>query len=193
MDTLGIIAILIALAAAVFAGLTWWNSKQTMRHHIIEDIRKDYRSLEMHHAVKTLWQFYKDCNKDEKDFVGEYLKILDKDEKKLSNLEEHQRVEAERSTIHYQRRLVSHFYQYVAALYDNKILTGDIVFKTWAEEDLRIIPNIIIPIEIKLHEIIHTQPLQPINVENLPSSLSVLYKLYGDSMRADYQRGKNHA
>jgi len=184
MNIPNVIAIIIALLAAAFAGLSWWNARQTTFHHVLADIRKDYLSPQMGYAVKTLWQFYNDCKKDGEDFVEKYCRILKEDKSRLSSLEEQQRVEAERSTLHYQRRLVSHFYQYVAALYaNNKRLLRGIVFRTWTEKDLRIIPNIIIPIEIKLREVIQTPPLQPFdeNALDKKDSLLVLYRLYRDS------------
>ena len=132
----------------------------------------------MHHAVKTLWQFYRE---HQENFIERYEEIRQEDEKRISSLEERRRVEAEQTTLHYQRRLVSHFYQYVAALRANGVLPKGIVYKTWSEEDLRIIPNIIIPIEIKLREVIQTPQLEPVDKDNLPDGLSVLYKLYTDS------------
>jgi hypothetical protein len=177
------IALGISIIALIFAILSWRTSKLTALHHVIEDIRKDYRSPEMHHAVKTLWEFYKDCKTKGEDFVIKYLQILKDDNDRLSRLEGHEKLKAERDTLHYQRRLVSHFYQYVAALYVNKILPGDVIFKTWIEDDLRIIPNIIIPIEIKLPEIIKTPEYQPINKQDIPWQLSPIYRLYMDSKK----------
>ena len=145
---MSVVALVIAVVAAMFAGLAWWNAKKTTLHHILEDIRKDYRSPEMYHAVKTLWQFYRECEDNHENFVEKYDELRKIDENRISGLEERQRVEAEQTTLHYQRRLVSHFYQYVAALRANGVLPKGIVYKTWTEENLRIIPNIIIPIEI---------------------------------------------
>jgi len=172
-------AIFISSLAVIFTGLIWWNARQATFYRLLADIRKDYLSPQMHYAVKTLWQFYRE---HQENFVERYEEIRQEDEKRISSLEERQRVEAEQSTLHYQRRLVSHFYQYVAALYaNNKRLLRGIIFKTWTEEDLRIIPNIIIPIEIKLGQVIQTPPRQPVDEHNLLDSLSALYRLYKDS------------
>jgi len=85
------------------------------------------------------------------------------DKKKISELNNQEdRIKVVQNTLHYQRRLVSHFYQHLAALYVNKILTKDIVYKNWSEADLRIIPEIIIPIENKLREVLHKPPLGPL-------------------------------
>ena len=178
---MSVAALIISILAVVIAGLVLCNSRQTTLHHVLEDIRKDYRSPEMYRAVKTIWEFYKDCQKNTKNFVDKYFEIFEEDNKKLAKLEENQRVKAEQSTLHYQRRLVSHFYQYVAALRSNRVLPGGIIYDTWAEEDLRIIPNILIPIETRLSQVVPTPPLQPIDEANLPRSLLPLYNLYKDS------------
>jgi hypothetical protein len=166
-----IIAIIISVGALAVAILSWLNSRRTTLHHILEDIRKDYRSPEMHSAVKRLWQFYRLWGKD---FVQRYEETRQEDEKQIPSLSAQNRIEAERNTLHYQRRLVSHFYQYVAALYVNGILPKGIVAKTWSEADLKIIPEILVPIENKLREVLNTPPLPPLNERNF--SPLVLYK-----------------
>ena len=93
---MSVIALIISIVAAVIAGLLWRTAKQTMRHHVLEDIRKDYRSPEMYHAVKTIWEFYKDCQKNKEDFVVKYFKIFEEDNKKLAKLEENQRCKSNR-------------------------------------------------------------------------------------------------
>ena len=177
---MSVLAIIISAVAVLFAWLTWQTAKRTMFHHVLEDIRKDYRSPEMHHAVKTMRDLYR-THRD--NFVEEYEKRRKKDDERISNLAEEKRVEAEAGTIHFQRRLVSHFYQYVAALYLNHILPKDLVFKTWSESDLRIIPEIIVPIETKLREVLNESPLPPLDEKNFPPLV-----LYSDSK--DYEAQK---
>ena len=179
-------ATIAAFAAAAAAVAAWKSAKatrqsakatqqaaeetqKTMLHHVLEDIHKDYRSPEMHSAVITLRHFYK---KHRETFVDKYEEIRKEDEKRMSSLDEEKRIEAER-TLHYQRRLVSIFYRHLAALYVDKILPKSIIFREWAESDLRIIPEIIVPIENKLREVLHTPPLPALD-ENCP--LLVLYR-----------------
>jgi hypothetical protein len=177
------IALGISIIALIFAILSWRTSKLTALHNVIEDIRKDYRSPEMHHAVKTLWEFFKDCRSKREDFVVRYFKILKDDNDRICKLNEDERIKAEKDTLHYQRRLVSHFYQYVSSLYVNKILPRNIIFKTWIEDDLRIIPDIIIPIEKKLPEIIKTPDYIPVDKKDFPLWLLPMHTLYEDSKK----------
>ena len=174
-------ALIISIVAVVFAGFLWWNARQTRRHHVIGELRKDYLSPQMFYAVKTVWEFHDKCEKDKSDFVEEYMKRFDEDKRRISSLDEQKRLKAEHSTLHYQRRLVSHFYQYVATLRAHGILPKDIVFGIWAEKDLRIIPKVIIPIEIRLKKEIKTSEAQLVNERELPNDLLPLYRLYADS------------
>ena len=174
MDSSNVIALISAIAATastLFAGCVWWIVKRTMIHQALLDVQKDYRSPQMQYAVRTLWQFYKEHGKEK--LVEKYEEIRDEEQIWILSLDKQERVEAEQSTLHYQRRLVSHFYQHLTALYVNKILPKDIVFSIWSEADLRIIPEILIPIENKLREVLHIPPLGPLD-ENC--SLLVLYK-----------------
>ena len=148
-----------------------------MIHHALEDVQKDYRSLEMLCAIERLWQLYR--NRGKKKLAEKYEEIRNEEEEWVSSLDKQKRVEAEQNTLHYQRRLVSLFYQHVAALYINKILPKGIVFKTWSETDLRIIPEIIVPIENKLREVLHTPPLPPLDENNYSPLI-----LYRDSKKS---------
>ncbi len=184
--TIGSIATAVAAIAAVVATITAWKSanasKATTLYHIIEDIRKDYRSSEMLLAVRTLHELYR---QHPDNFVEEYDNKRKEEEAQVNNLPREERVKAEQNTLHYQRRLVSHFYQYVATLYVEHILPPDIVFKTWAESDLKIIPDIIVLIENKLRQVLHTPPLPPLNKEE------PLLVLYRDSYNYELKRPKH--
>ena len=55
-----------------------------------------------------------------------------------------------KTTLHHKRRVVSHFYLHLANLYVNKILPKDVLYVGWSRGDLAIIPDILLPIELKL-------------------------------------------
>jgi hypothetical protein len=171
LDVIAFISAIAAIASALFARCVWRIVKKTMIHQALLDVQKDYRSAQMLYAVKTLWQFYEEHGKQK--IVKEYEEIRVEEQKRISLLDKQKRIEAEQSTLHYQKRLVSHFYQHLAALYVNKILPKDIVFSIWSEADLKIIPDILIPIENKLREVLHKPPIEPLN-ENC--NLLVLYR-----------------
>lgn len=165
------IAAIAAIASSLFAGCVWKIVKRTMIHQALLDVQKDYRSPQMHYAVRTLWDFYREHGEDM--FVEEYEKIRKKEDKWVSNKEKQKRIEFEQATLHYQRKLISQFYQHLATLYANGILSKDIIYSSWSEADLRIIPTILVPIENKLREVLFKPPLGSLD-ENC--NLLVLYR-----------------
>lgn len=170
------IAATAAIVSAVFVCFYWRVAKRAMIHQALLDVQKDYRSPQMLYAVRTLWQFYREHGKGK--FVEKYEEIRRSEEQWISTLDKQKRLEAEQTTLHYLRRLVSHFYQHLAALYVNGILPKAAVYEGWSEADLRIIPEILVPIENDLLKALHTPPLEPLD-ENC--SLLVLYR---DSKRS---------
>ncbi len=170
-NIIALVSVITAIASALFAGRVWWIAKRTMIHQALLEVQKDYRTPQMQYAVRTLWDFYREHGKDK--FVEEYDNRRKKEDKWVSDQEKQKRTESEKSTLHYQRRLVSHFYQHLAALYINKILPKDIVYSIWSEVDLRIIPEIIIPIENKLREVLFEKPVEPLDNN---CSLMILYR-----------------
>lgn len=166
-----LISAIAAAVSALFAAFVWGIAKRTMIHQVLLDVQKDYRSPQMLYAVRTCWEFY--GKQGRKKFVEKYEEIRNEEQRWILSLDKQKRIEAEQSTLHYQRRLVSHFYQHLASLYVNKILPKKIVYSIWSETDLRIIPEVLIPIENKLREVLHTPPLEPLDES---CSLSVLYR-----------------
>jgi len=170
-NVIALVSVIAAIASALFAGWVWWIAKRTMIHQALLDVQKDYRSPQMQYAVRTLWDFYRMYGKDK--FVEEYDKKRKEEDNWVSDQERQKRIEFEQATLHYQRRLVSHFYQHLAALYVNGILPKGIVYSNWSEADLRIILEILIPIENKLREVLFKPPLEPLDNN---CSLMVLYR-----------------
>ena len=140
-----LISVIAAVVSAVFARAVWQTARKAMLHQAILDVQKDYRSPEILYAVKTLWDFYREHGKDK--LVNKYNEKWKQDKEKILQMCEEEKFEAEKATLHYQRRLVSHFYRHLAALNINGILPEDIVYENWTETDLGIIPKIILPLD----------------------------------------------
>lgn len=163
------IMVVAAVASAIFAGTVWLTARKAMLHQALLDVQRNYRSGEMQYAIRTLWDFYKKEGK--KNFVEKYEAIRREDEQRISALPPEDRLRAEQATLHYQRRLVSHFYQHLASLHINGVLSRKILYTGWSERDLRIIPEVIVPIESRLpRELSGSPPLD----ENSP--LIILYR-----------------
>jgi len=147
-----IIMAIAALASAIFAAFVCLIVKKTLIHQALLDIHRDYRSHQIQYAIGILWQFYED---NKKTFVDKYDKIRSEEKEWISRLDKQQRIEAQKVTLHYQRKLVTDFYQHLANLYLNRVLPKKMIYKAWTEADLRIIPEVLIPIENKLREVLH--------------------------------------
>lgn len=174
---MSVIALIVSLAAAVFAGFAWWNARQMRLYQTLHDLQMEYRSGEMMDAVRTLWWQYEHVKRDESKLMALY--------------EEEYTKQAGPGSLHYKRRLVTHFYQHVAALYDKGMLPKEIVFEIWSEKDLRVIPNILIPIEIKIGEMLKTPEAMPRDTAGLPEGLRKLNKLYEGSKSYEAQRAND--
>jgi hypothetical protein len=95
------------------------------------------------------------------ELVEEYAATRDADKKKFEEMRSKNpqgALDFHKSTLRFQRRLVSHFYQHIATLYVNRMLPKDYIYDRWRKADLKILTDIIIPIENWLRENIHMPP-----------------------------------
>lgn len=179
------------VASFVVYVIAWKIHRQTLRYHALVAIQKDYRSHQMGYAVDRLWRFYReDCLGDENTLRKRYHEIFEKEQKEIDEKGKAKQIEARETTLDNQRRIVSHFYNHLAAIYVNKILPPEYIFENWSKYDLVIIPCILLPLENELINIINAE------VKKLPESAckgklkevpghdenSNLYKLYKGSL-----------
>jgi hypothetical protein len=52
-----------------------------------------------------------------------------------------------RGTLHYRRRIIKEFYNSLAGLYELKALPREVIYTYWSAAELKIIPEILIPLE----------------------------------------------
>ena len=145
----GSITAICAFFATIFALKAWKVSKNTIRNEIIGSLLKEYRSPEMGVAIRRLYDFYRECKKDESKLIEEYEARY-----KAEKYEE-------KDSLHNQQRLVTNFYQHMTALVSLKIINSDLFYEIWDKSSLEIIPNILIPIGAKaipsvLHILTHS-------------------------------------
>jgi hypothetical protein len=178
VNNIGIIlGILIALASAYYAHSSAASAAAANRtaesakiYQVLLDILMEYRSVEMLHAVRTLWDYYRT---HQTDLVEAYQTQLQIDTAAISKLPSDKVLDAEKATLHFQRRLVSQFYQFLGGIYESKVVSKEVLYTYWSESDLSIIPKILMPIEIKLAESLGVSKDSP--------GLKRLQKLYDDS------------
>jgi hypothetical protein len=137
--------------------LLFYIHRKTVNHEAIYNIIKEYRSPEMHRALKQLYDF------SQKEGTTEYYEeYLLKDKFKLKYIEEqnkmngindfNERSKFEFNTIDHSRRLVSQYYDYLALSLLNRFVPQKYIFSLWSRGDLDIIPKILIPMEWGLKE-----------------------------------------
>jgi hypothetical protein len=141
-----LIVALIAFFISYFAAII---SRRSLHHQVLLDIRKDYRSAEMMSAIAELNDFYRDC-KEEKDdvdfFKKKYAERIDDDDKKISDSTSNNTMKIEDS-LSYKRRLLTHFYSYLAAIHRHGMLPPKMIFDWWIPDDTKMIEKFIIPLE----------------------------------------------
>jgi hypothetical protein len=176
-DSIAVISLIVSLIALGISYFLFIITRRNLVHQVLVNLQMEYRKPEMQQAVAKLWRFYEeDCEKKEDILKDKYKETYYREQYWVDRQDKLQRLEALKTILDHQRRLVSQFYQHLAALYAQKILSPDIVFRIWSESDLKIIPLIIIPMENTLStEILHKETPEK------PLEDSDLYKLYNDS------------
>jgi hypothetical protein len=112
--------------------------------HVLFELLEQFRSAEMMLALVTLWRFRHEHGDQ---CVPVYLETWRQDEERISKLSAEAQVEAMRGTLHYRRRIVKEFYNSLAGLYELKLLPRNVIYTYWSAAELKVIPEILIPLE----------------------------------------------
>jgi superfamily I DNA and/or RNA helicase len=149
-----ILAVVAAAVAAFFAlranekaDAAQRISEGALLNQILVQMLFEYRSAEMLSALRSLKRFRENHKND---LSQAYEESRKSDTDRIDNLVPTDRLEYERTTLHHQRRLVSQFYGILAGIHEQRIIPANILYSYWAESDLRIIPDILLPIEDSL-------------------------------------------
>lgn len=133
-------------------------------HQVLVPLLMEYRSEAMYDAITALWTL-REQHPD--DFVAEY-----------------ERQSRENSRLHYQSRSVSHFYGLLSGLYSVGVVPPEVLYSYWSERDLRIIPQVILPIERELERsVFRGSPQTPGKDLAAVRWAQMMQKLYDDAPR----------
>ncbi|MCK4252715.1 hypothetical protein KAX97_14805 [candidate division WOR-3 bacterium] len=141
------ILIIITGFIALFTLFLWLITRTMMRQQLLVEVLKEYRSPEMLHAVRRVWEFGETYRFDRDQMKESYKSIYDKDYGKVNFASGIEQIEEEQCTFHNQRRITAQFYAHLAMLYKEKKVPQKTVMRLWSHKDLEIIPKIIIPLE----------------------------------------------
>ena len=165
---ISILAVLVAALSALYARQSRQAADSALVYQVLVNALMEYRSAEMFVAVRSLWRF---AREHPNDIAEAYKAQRLKDALHVETLAPVQRLDFERTTIHYQRRLVSQFYALLAGLKEQGLPSRKIIYSHWTEPDLRIIPQVLIPTEETLLDALSNP---------VPPTLTRLRKLYED-------------
>lgn len=139
------VSLVVSGLSALYARHAWTSARQAILQQTLLALHAEYGAAEMLDAVRSLWDFYRmhgDAN-----LVPEYEKQCTSDDKELVGKQGADRIEFIKTTLHYKRRLVSHFYAHVLHLLRNKIISEAAFYAGWTKADLEIIKKLLVPLE----------------------------------------------
>lgn len=157
--TIALVSIAIAVCSLLGTIIIYWITKSREDYQNLHERISLYFGPEMHLAIKQLWSHYRENGEDK--FVDKYIEIMQNDNQRLAECEPKDQVEFQRSTLHYQRRLVYSFWRGLAILMIHKLVPTKAVYNFWNQDDIEIIGKVLIPIEDKLAEYLGTGKLNP--------------------------------
>jgi hypothetical protein len=168
----GVLSVLVALLAALYARQSRQTAESALVYQVLVNVLTEYRSAEMFVAIRSLWRF---AREHKEDVAAAYKLQRLKDAAQIDGMDPLLRLDFERTTIHYQRRLVSQFYALLAGLHEQGLPHRKIIYSHWTEADLRIIPQVLVPTEETLLDALGSP---------MPPTLTRLKRLYDDCPHA---------
>jgi len=140
------IAALGTATSAIVALFVWINARRTIANQVFHSIIQEYKEPEFMLALQRLYGLYEYCNGEPECIHAKYEDIKQKDCDEIMRQRFQDRIEFEKNTLHYQRRLVSNFYYYLCTAVQRKMIPRAIAYKFWDVKTLQVIPKILVPI-----------------------------------------------
>ncbi len=162
-----LIVIALAAVAGAVAALRYLGEGRAARKHLMfSELWKEYQSPEMLKALRRLHDFYDECGHSEDNLVSAYKRL-------------YWSVHSEGPTLHYYRRYVSHFFQKAASLIAQGLLDQRAFYGSWNRGDLRIIPEVLIPVEARALPALWGET--EFSKDSLPKRLRTLGELFANA------------
>ena len=175
--TVSIFSMIGTAAAAVYANHAVERARAagqiaeaSLRFQVLLPALFEYRSAEMLVAIRSLWDF---ARAHQNDVAEAYRAQRESDHQQLANLRGDDHLNYLRGTLDFHRRQVSQFYGFLTSVYDEGGLQRKWIYTHWNRSDLKIIPEVIVPMEIALGQAIGSPASQTI--------LDRMLNLYKDS------------
>ena len=175
--TVSILSMIGTAAAAVYANRAVERARAAsqiaeaaLRFQVLLPVLFEYRSAEMLVAIRSLWDF---SRAHPNDISEAYRTEREKDHQHLANLKGDDHLTYLRGTLDFHRRQVSQFYGFLTSVYDEGGMQRKWLYKHWSRDDLKIIPEVVVPMEKALGQAIGTPAS--------PTALGRMMRLYEDS------------
>jgi hypothetical protein len=168
MNWTGAIAALGAFMSAVIALFVWINARKTITNQVFHSVIAEYKSPDFMLALQRLYGLRDTCRGDAALISSTYESIKVSDAEEIMRQPFQARLEFERNTLHFQRRLVSNFYYYLCTAVLERMIPRDVAYKFWDLRTLQVIPTILVPIK--------------------NDDISYLMQLYDDAVRFSSQK-----
>ena len=135
---------LYARHALVFSESATRTADASLRFQVLVPALAEYRSARMFVAIRHLWDFYK---VNPSTLVERFQWQYEADRKAEEKLEGDELLAHVEVSLDFHRRQVTHFYNMLTSVYDEGGLQRKWLYTYWHRRELRIIPDILVPIE----------------------------------------------
>jgi hypothetical protein len=127
--------LVIAVVGVCYGVKQWKAARKQRKREFLSEYLREYRSVEMGQAIAELWDFYRHNDGDTRRMSDSYFTQYQDDPERRFHFKV--------------RRRVSAFYQEMAFLAERDKDVQEILYQVWIEGDLRIIRDVLLPLELE--------------------------------------------
>jgi hypothetical protein len=146
MIVITVLAGLGAFASGLFALFIWSNSRKTISSQIFHTLLSEFKSPEMLMALRRLYDLKEHCDNHHIDIAEEYRRIMREEDLAIERAKPIDKPHLVQVSLHHQRRIVSNFFYYIHTVLLNNMISRSIVYKYWTMGNIRLIPEVLVPI-----------------------------------------------
>lgn len=140
---------ILSFAAFIISICAFSNTRRSERRRFMDSLMTEYQTPQMHLALETIFNLRDRYASDQCHMKRHYQTTLNRDRKKLWSLPTNKQSEYLMGTLHYHRRVVSHFYQRMHWLIAKQGLKAAEVFDYWdARDTAKLICDVLLPLGV---------------------------------------------
>ena len=132
----GIFSAIIAYLSRKDAKKAEENALETVKNQKYVELFGEYRKVEMFSAIRRLHNLKHTCESGKLGIKEEYERIKEEEDKNTERTEYSKKLDFQKNTLHYQRRLVSQFYISIGIALERKLLPEEPTIESWTDLDI---------------------------------------------------------